>query len=41
MKFIQPNMYQYINGVIHVIGVTSILTTIVVGYKFIMWILYV
>ena len=41
MKYIKPNTMMYINALVHIVGTTIVLSSIVGAYRIIVWVLYV
>ena len=41
MKYIKPNTMMYLNTLIHIVGTTIVISSIVIAYRLIVWVLYV
>ena len=41
MKYIKPNTLMYINTLIHIVGATIVISSIVLAYRVIVWVCYV
>ena len=41
MKFIKPNTMMYVNTLLHVVGVTITISSLIVAYRIVMWLISV